>query len=90
MEHTENNYEFLVKDMKYLGFDSSLNAELKEMLGTEADAFELEYRANVQQEPIEAVLYFHRLSPEAYFFFPNTFYLSAEKSTVFIFIRVGV
>jgi hypothetical protein len=91
MEHTENNYEFLVKDLKYLGFDSSLNADLKEMLGTEADAFELEYRAAVQQEPVEAVLYFHRLSPEGYFFFSKyVLSVSSRKHSFFVFKGRGM
>jgi hypothetical protein len=91
MEHTENNYEFLVKDLKYLGFDSSLNADLKEMLGTEADAFELEYRAAVQQEPLEAVLYFYRLSPEGYFFFSKyVLSVSGRKHPFFVFKGRGM
>ncbi len=71
MEHTENNYEFLVNDLKYLGFDVSLNADLKEMLGTEADSFELLYRATIQGDKVEAVLFFQRSDPEGYFFFSN-------------------
>jgi hypothetical protein len=91
MEYTENNYEFLVKDLKYLGFDSSLNAELKEMLGTEADAFELEYRASVQQEPIEAVLYFHRLTSEGYFFFYKyVLSVSGKKHSFYVFKGRGM
>jgi hypothetical protein len=91
MEHTENNYEFLVRDLKYLGFDSTLNADLKEMLATEADSFELEYRGDVQEEPIEAVLYFHRPSPEGYFFF-SKYILSASgrKHSFFVFKGRGV
>jgi len=91
MEHTENNYEFLVNDLKYLGFDSSLNAELKEMLGTEADSFELQYRASVQQEPVEAVLHFHRLSPEGYFFFSRyVLSVSGRKHCFYVFKGRGI
>lgn len=65
----EQNYEFLESDLKYLGFDSNMNAELKEMLGTEADSFELSYKATVQNAPVSAVLFFRRPDPEGYFFF---------------------
>ena len=73
MEHKENNYEFLESDLKYLGFDASLNDDLKEMLGTEADSFESisPYHAIVQNEHIEALLFFYRLDPEGFFFFSN-------------------
>jgi hypothetical protein len=88
MEHKENNYEFLETDLKYLGFDASMNADLKEMLDTEADSFELLYRAIVQNEHIEAVLFFHRLDPEGYFFFSN-FKLAVGGKQHSFYVRKG-
>lgn len=79
----EQNYEFLENDLKYLGFDTSMNADLKEMLGTEADSFELAYRASVQNEPVSATLFFHRMDPEGFFFFSNYKLCVSEKQHVF-------
>ena len=79
----EKNYEFLESDLKYLGFDTSMNGDLKEMLGTEADSFELAYRASVQNEPISATLFFHRVDPEGFFFFSNYKLCVGEKQHVF-------
>ncbi len=79
----EQNYEFLESDLKYLGFGASVNADLKDMLGTEADSFELEYRATIQNEPISAVLFFHRVDPEGFFFFSNYKLRVGEKHHVF-------
>jgi hypothetical protein len=91
MEHMENNYEFLESDLKYLGFDASLNADLKEMLGTEADSFELPYRAIVQNEHIEALLFFHRLDPEGFFFFSNyKLSIGGRQNTFYVFKGRGV
>jgi hypothetical protein len=87
----EKNYEFLESDLKYLGFDASMNADLKEMLGTEADSFELSYRSTVQNETISAQLYFHRVDPEGYFFFSNYKLCVGEKQhTFYVFKGRGV
>jgi len=91
MEHTEKNLEFLENDLKYLGFDASLHTELKEMLGTEADLFELLYRATVQNEPIEALLFFNRSDPEGYFFFSNyKLTVGGRQHTFYVFKGRGV
>ncbi|HSZ34529.1 MAG TPA: hypothetical protein VK772_14535 [Puia sp.] len=87
----EQNYEFLVNDLKYLGFDTSMNAELKEMLGTEADSFELAYQGKIQNEPISALLFFHRVDSEGYFFFSNyKLCLGVRQHTFYVFKGRGI
>ncbi len=69
MEKT--NYEFLTEELKYLGFGDSLNLSLEEKIKENSGNFELYYSGNINDKPIDAILYFARPVPDGFYFFSD-------------------
>lgn len=69
MEKT--NYDFLSEDLKYLGFGDSLNRSLQEKIKGNSSPFELYYSGKINDEPIDAILYFAKPDPNGFYFFSD-------------------
>jgi hypothetical protein len=85
------NYDFLRNDLKFLGFGEGLQPELKEALETEHQSFELLYQHKIEDDAVEATLYFTRPDPDGYFFFSKyEMRLDKKKHSFFIFKGKGI
>ncbi|HLY69322.1 MAG TPA: hypothetical protein VKR53_06305 [Puia sp.] len=69
MEKT--NYDFLADDLKYLGFGESLMSLLEEKIKENANSFELYFSSKIDNNPIDAILYFSRPSLDGFYFFSD-------------------
>lgn len=89
MEKT--NYDFLSEDLKYLGFGDSLNRSLQEKIKGNSSPFELYYSGKINDEPIDAILYFAKPDPNGFYFFSDYLLTLGDKLQHFkIFKGKGV
>jgi len=67
MEKT--NYEFLFDQLKFLGFGENLKTSLAEAMENNQSSFELYFAADIDGEPVHAILYFSKTDAMANFYF---------------------
>jgi hypothetical protein len=89
MEKT--NFDFLCEDLKYLGFGDSLNRSLEEKIKSNSSPFELYHSGKINDEPVDAILYFAKPGPNGSYFFSDYLLTLGDKLQHFkIFKGKGV
>jgi hypothetical protein len=94
----ENNYEYLLKQLKYTGFKDSLYQDLKTQMESGATQFALSYQTKLGQDEVKASLQFKKSGESDMYFFNNyqlevnrgnntealkqTFYISNKEDNV--------
>lgn len=73
------NLQYLMDNIKYMGFGETLKAELERNMGEGKGEFQLHFKAEINKKPFEATLNFRKSdSTDMYFF--NNYHASLEKS----------
>jgi len=94
----ENNYEYLLTQLKYTGFKDSLNDDLKKQMQNGVAEFSLQYQTQFGQDTAKAALQFRKSKESDMYFFNNyqlevacgnntapvkqTFYISNKEDNV--------
>jgi hypothetical protein len=73
------NLQYLTDSIKYMGFGENLKIELEKNMNDGKADFQLQYHAEINRKPFEAVLNFRKSdSTDMYFF--NSYHASLEKN----------
>ncbi|MEO8416672.1 MAG: hypothetical protein ABI472_23610, partial [Ginsengibacter sp.] len=75
---SNENFQYLSDNLKYMGFGENLKAELEKNLNEGKADFQLHYKAEINKKPFEATMNFRKSdSTDMYFF--NNYHASLEK-----------
>lgn len=64
-----NNLEYLQENLKYLGFDTKMNADLERNISAALPEFKLQLNTSFNEQPMDATLHFRRSNQEDMYFF---------------------